>query len=338
MNLYANRLLVEEGAACGPMEDCCIEGCDLSGFQPRRARWKKVTLRDVCANRAEFHGASLEDCSFFRCGLSHAVFRDSVMRNAVLDGIVLIRSLWLGGKLSGSAIRSSCMQRAELRRMRVCSSAFADFEAIQSVLEDCVFSGVRFALSYGSGMNGFCGARIRNCIFYNCRFEGFPLRGASLENCLFVASSGETGREDSVCRLSSPEPLVRREEAFALVKHFREETMREEEIKSVLGEMDRTAVIEAFALLLAEGGPPPGETEKDIPRFSNFAQALLYLKKNYDFEELSLFTTEADLVYVGVSGRRILLTDFPVLERRRAEGLSPAPAGKSPGRFSHLEM
>jgi uncharacterized protein YjbI with pentapeptide repeats len=231
------------------------------------------------------------------------------------------------------------MQRAEMKRMRVWSSAFTDFEAIESLVEDCVFAGTRFTLSYGSGMNGFSGARLKNCIFYNCRFEGFPFRGANLDNCLFIGSSGETGRENFSHRLSSPAPLLRRDEALAIIKRFREETMREEEIKSVLEGMDRNAVLEAFALLLAEGGEAPLKAEEELPGFSNFAQALAYLKKNYDFEELALFTAEADLVYVDVSGRRILLTDrelhgqFP-----GRQGPAPSGAGKSPGRFSHLEM
>lgn len=341
MNLYANRLLVEENASRGRLEDCVIENCDLSGFEPRSACWKKITLRDVCANHAVFQNVNMEACSFSRCGLARAVFRGIHIQNTILDGLVLIRSFWLDGKLYGTALKSCCMQRAEMKGMRVCSGAFTDFEAIESVLEGCVFAGVRFTLSYGGGMNGFSGARLKNCIFYNCRFEGFPLRGASLDNCLFIGSSGQTGREEFSRRLSSPAPFLCREKALALVKRFREETMREEEIKSALEDMDRTTVLEALALLLAEGGEPPREAEKDIPGFSNLAQALQYLKKNYDFEELPLFSTEADLVYVEVSGRRILLTD-----PRPGERL-PLPAGerpalsageKSPGRFSHLEM
>jgi uncharacterized protein YjbI with pentapeptide repeats len=339
MNLYANRLLVEENAVRGRLEDCGIENCDLSGLEYSGVQWKKIMLRDVYANYSVFQDASLEDCSLSRCGLTRAAFRNSFMRNTVLDGLVLIRSSWLDGKLQGAAIRSCCMQRVEMRRMRVVSSSFTDFEAIESLLEDCVFVGTRFTINYGNGMNGFSGARLKNCIFYNCRFEGLPLLGADIENCLFPGSSGETGQESFSLFLSSPVPLLCGGQASAIVKRFKEETMREEEIKSILEDMNPAVVLEALALLLAEGGEPPRGAEKEIPGFSSFAQALLYLKKNYDFEELPFFTSEADLVYVEVSGRRMLLTDpqaagrFPMREEPAA-----AVAGKTPGRFSNLEM
>jgi hypothetical protein len=132
--------------------------------------------------------------------------------------------------------------------------------------------------------------------------------------------------------------------------------MSEEEIKAVLEDMDEELVREAFALLLAEGReqPPPA----DVPEFVNFAQAVLFLKENYDFAELKLFSTEADLVYVTTDARRILLTDLSVPDKKpaRAGGGPEASGGDPPewkdaavretperaygpdGRFSRLEM
>ena len=130
--------------------------------------------------------------------------------------------------------------------------------------------------------------------------------------------------------------------------------MSEEQILAILEDMDAALVREALALFLAEGAaqaPPQEET----PEFANFAQALGFLKKNYDFAELDLFSTEADLVYVSTGGRRILLTDtFPennpgapqpgtlgrAADQHGAQrNVENAPkAGEVPGRFSRLEI
>jgi integrase len=117
----------------------------------------------------------------------------------------------------------------------------------------------------------------------------------------------------------------------------KEKPVNEEEIKAVLDNMDRTTVFEAFALLLAESGERP--PEKAIPRFANFAQALLYLKNTCDFVELSLFSIEAGLVYIEIAGRRILLTDCSVSGRTAGRSL-PAVfgSGKGGGCFSRLEL
>jgi uncharacterized protein YjbI with pentapeptide repeats len=143
-------------------------------------------------------------------------FNASLMRDVILDGLVLIHSLWHGGKLKNVRLRGSCLQRAEFSRMGISSCSFTDFEALESRLEDCLFAGCLFRLSRGSGMNGFCGSRIKNCIFTGCRFEGFPLRGAALKNCLFVRPAGEAG-EETLMDASRHAPLVRRQEARSLL-------------------------------------------------------------------------------------------------------------------------
>ena len=131
--------------------------------------------------------------------------------------------------------------------------------------------------------------------------------------------------------------------------------MKEEEIKAVLLGMDDELVRDALTLLLAESGTAAPE----YPVFTNFAQAIVFLRKNYDFAELEVFSTEADLVYVSVGGRRILLSDMSVPNekygRPRQESLPGDAGGKSggergeapwreaavresPGRFSRLEF
>jgi uncharacterized protein YjbI with pentapeptide repeats len=219
MSLYANRFLAEEKTAEGGLENCGIENRAFRGFKFNNALRKQVRLRDICADSAVFRSTCLEDCAFSRSSLTGTLFRSSVMQNVIFDCLALIRGFRLEGKLKSFSVKSSCMQRIEMKRMRISSCVFTGFEAVESLLENCVFADTCFIPSCGSGMNGFSGARIKNCIFYNCRFEGAPLRGAALDNCLFIRCSGETGHKNPV-RLTSPTPLLRRDEARALLEQF----------------------------------------------------------------------------------------------------------------------
>jgi hypothetical protein len=87
-------------------------------------------------------------------------------------------------------------------------------------------------------------------------------------------------------------------------------TVTKEEVRSSINEMSKEALADALALFLSQGNTPGQSVAgMDRPELANFAQALQYLKRNYDFEELDYFSTEADLVYVQTGGRRTLLTD-----------------------------
>jgi hypothetical protein len=90
-------------------------------------------------------------------------------------------------------------------------------------MENCVAARSLFAISYGSGMNGFSGAHILNCIFYGCRFEGLPFYGAIPENCLFIRCSGETGCDSEPVNIQPPAetvPYLRRVKAEQLLAQF----------------------------------------------------------------------------------------------------------------------
>jgi hypothetical protein len=121
------------------------------------------------------------------------------------------------------------------------------------------------------------------------------------------------------------------------------ENLPEEDIRAALESMDTGLVTDALALLLAEKKEPARIAETLTPEFDNFAQAILFLKKNYDFAELDSFSTEADLVYVSVGERRILLTERGIYDEP-PPGTSATAAGvvaengSGSGRFSHLEM
>ncbi|MDR0320585.1 MAG: hypothetical protein LBI28_03710 [Treponema sp.] len=126
--------------------------------------------------------------------------------------------------------------------------------------------------------------------------------------------------------------------------------MKIEEIRSALEEASQETLADALAIVLTEGkSPSQAIAGMDKPELANFAQAVMYLKKNYDFEELGYLTTEADLVYVNAGDRRILLTDrmntlsgsegnspgSQIKETGDHEKTNPSSAG---GRFSNLEI
>jgi len=126
--------------------------------------------------------------------------------------------------------------------------------------------------------------------------------------------------------------------------------MKIEEIRSALEEMSSETLADALAIFLTEGkNPSQAIAGMDKPELANFAQAVMYLKKNYDFEEMDYFTTEADLVYVNAGDRRVLLTDRMNTssgnERNSNDGRiqeagendKTNPAASS-GRFSNLEI
>ncbi|QQO09000.1 hypothetical protein [Breznakiella homolactica] len=150
---------------------------------------------------------------------------------------------------------------------------------------------------------------------------------------------------------------------------------REEEIRAAVDGMPRETLADALALLLAQGKAPSQQTAgMDKPDLKNCAQAIQYLKRNYQFPELEFFTTEADLVYVQAGDRRVLLTDRmggtaapdrgsmryddgafenetappslrpespgapgPAADPEESSGESPKAGGDS-GRFSNLEL
>jgi hypothetical protein len=140
--------------------------------------------------------------------------------------------------------------------------------------------------------------------------------------------------------------------------------MKEEEtileIRSAIENVTRETLADALAIVLAEESMV-STTAMEIMtlEFANFAQAILYLKKKYEFMELDLFTTEADLVYVQTGGRRILLTDpqsqairsIPNIEHDDREIKSRTSSSENTqdkkqnsfddeecGRFMHLEL
>lgn len=194
----SNRMLIENELRNGGLRDCQIVECDLSSLEVPNAAWEQADLRDLHANDIRFTGTSLGKSNFTRSSFMRAGFYGARLSGMVLDGLTLIKSQWKDCGISESHIRNSCLQRTRFENCRIISSTFSDFEGLNAVMEQCVIAHSMFSISYGSGMNGFSGGSIRNCIFYNCRFEGYPLRGAGLDSSVFLYCSGEIG-EDMDC-------------------------------------------------------------------------------------------------------------------------------------------
>jgi hypothetical protein len=94
---------------------------------------------------------------------------------------------------------------------------------------------------------------------------------------------------------------------------------KEEQIRSAINNLDDSTAKDALALLLSGGATTPKTTSQSDglsdKQFSNFAQAINWLKSKYKFQELSVFSTEADLVYVNTGDRKVLITDTTVKPR-----------------------
>ncbi len=98
-----------------------------------------------------------------------------------------------------------------------------------------------------------------------------------------------------------------------------------EQIRAAIANMDGEIVKDALSIILAkEPAQTASAARTEIAsNYKNFAQAILALKRQYKFQELNLFSVEADLVYVTAGDRRVLLTD-------REEALKNAVPPKRP--------
>ncbi len=191
-------MLIESELQKGGLDDCQIVECDLSSLEVSGTEWNDVELRDLHANDIRFMGTHLEKNTFTRCSFMRAGFLETKLLGTVFDGLTLIKSQWQNCNIEGSHIKNSVLQRSRFENCRIVSSSVTDFEGLNVEMDQCVIAHSMFCLSYGSGMNGFSGGHIRNCIFYNCVFDGYPLRGANLEGCVFLYCSGQIG-EDMDC-------------------------------------------------------------------------------------------------------------------------------------------
>jgi uncharacterized protein YjbI with pentapeptide repeats len=191
----ANRILVEQELGNGVIGDSQISDCDLNGLRAGNADWVHADLRDSPVNDAEFSNVRFSGSTFYRDSFMRTKFSASSFTGVVIDGLTLIKTQWIASRFTNSIIKNSCLQRAVLRGIRASALSMVDFEALNIEMENCLFAHSRFTINYDGGMNGFSGGVIRNCLFYNCYFEGFPLRGSEIHGSVFAACGGEIGDE-----------------------------------------------------------------------------------------------------------------------------------------------
>lgn len=125
---------------------------------------------------------------------------------------------------------------------------------------------------------------------------------------------------------------------------------KEEEIRSSIDKMDSETLKDTLSILLSSNVSKNNQNpETSVTQYKNFAQLILDMKKQYNFHELDLFSTEADLVYIQAGDRRILLTNTDEnFEKdslsKNQETTSPSPdeafenIRNADNRFSKLEL
>lgn len=197
MNFYgrSNRILVEQDVQKGAIADCQIAECDLSGLTVKNVLWNHADIRDLHANDIVFQNTRVEKSSFFRSSFMRASFDKADLDSMTFDGLTLIKSRWRSTWIKNTTMKNLCLQRSGFSESRFTASSLLDFEALDIRMDNCIFTNSMFGINYGSGMNGFSSAVISNCIFYHCRFEGYPLRGAKITSSVFIYCSGEIGDE-----------------------------------------------------------------------------------------------------------------------------------------------
>ncbi len=191
----ANRIFLESDLREGTVFDSQITECDLDGLRAVGCHWENTDMTDLNASGATFTGCSFASSTFERVNMQATSFTGCAFSGMTFSGLTLIKSFWADVTLARSAIRHCSLQRASFSRLRAHRSSFTDFEALNARIDRSSFLGCSFEISYGIGMNGFSGAEITNAIFCDCKFSGFPLRGAHLENCAFIRCRGDISDE-----------------------------------------------------------------------------------------------------------------------------------------------
>ena len=188
---YSNKDIIEIDFKSGSLNDASITNSDLDNLCSNNISWVKSEIRDSNCNDATFSASKLSECSIIRSSLINSVFSNCSLSNNQLQGLSLIKVKFRNSKLKNIVFDSCTMQRAEFTKSIIEGSTIKDIEGIYAHFSNTVFIGCYIELTYGNGMNGFCSADFENCLFYNCSFTGYPLRGAKTKGCTFIACSGE---------------------------------------------------------------------------------------------------------------------------------------------------
>lgn len=188
---YSNKDILENDFRSGLLEEASITNSDLDNLCSNSIIWKKTEIRDSNCNDAVFSDSKLTGCELSRSSLINTLFSDCTLLEDKMQGLSLIKVKFRNSRLQKTVFDSCTMQRAEFTKSIIQDSTIKDIEGIYAAFSNAVFINCFFELTYGNGMNGFCSAKFENCLFYNCSFSGYPLRGAKTEGCTFICCSGE---------------------------------------------------------------------------------------------------------------------------------------------------
>ena len=232
-NLSDKQLIIDSLCSTSLMEFQVVNS-QLNGMLLSDNSWAQGNINNCNINEAVFHNLSLNEVQFLHSSLMSSRFSNSRWTNSSFSGNTLIKTVWSNCRLLNLRIAQCSMQRVKIEKTIFNSSSFIDFEGIYAEISNTVFYNCHFEINYGNGMNGFSGASFDDCLFINCTFSGFPLRGSKVNNCTLVRCSGEISDDidsnntfsDSIelIRLCSPireTPLFHRHESERLISEVK---------------------------------------------------------------------------------------------------------------------
>ncbi len=171
--------------------DSTILNSDIDNLACSKSEWNTIEIKDSNCNDSVF-----DEINFIDCELDHSSFINTQFRNCKLSKThfnctSLIKLQLINSVLKNHVIDSCTLHRSVINKCIIQNSTFKDFEGISSKIDQSVFINCNFEITYGSGMNGYSSGLFENCIFINCSFTGFPLRGAETKDCAFINCTGE---------------------------------------------------------------------------------------------------------------------------------------------------
>lgn len=187
----SDKQLIIDSLCSSPLMEFQVVNSQLNGMILSDNSWAQGNINNCNINEAVFHNLSLNEVQFLHSSLMSSRFSNSRWTNSSFSGNTLIKTVWSNCRLLNLRIAQCSMQRVKIEKTIFNNSSFIDFEGIYAEISNTVFNNCHFEINYGNGMNGFSGASFDNCLFINCTFNGFPLRGSKVNNCTLVRCSGE---------------------------------------------------------------------------------------------------------------------------------------------------
>lgn len=188
---HATKDLIEADLAEGQFFDASIINSDLDSLCCNNSRLSKIDIKDSNCNNSVFNNADFANCNFDHSNFISSQFNKCNLQNSAITCTSLIKLQINNCRLENHVIDACTLQRSQFNNTIIRNSSLKDFEGVYAKISQTVFINCNFEINYGSGMNGYSSASFENCIFINCRFTGYPLRGAETKNCTFIGCAGE---------------------------------------------------------------------------------------------------------------------------------------------------